>query len=805
MTTITFKPDSTHQFVDWNDPARWAGGVVPNDPTVDVIIPTTTVIASGAPYNSFIGESGAIAIGSLAISDNYLLLNGALTVTHSVNISAGGEIDMRAGSSLSAASIDNNGIDIQGEGSVNVTGLFLNETLVVGNGLSLTAASLTNPGSLIAASGNLTVTVSHGGFTNLSGSTLTGGSYRAGFNGNQTANSLYLNVGAVIAVDAATISLDGGGAIYSFDDASHSYVPIQTSLHSIAASGTLLLASQTYTWSNLTVDGSLTLLNSTLQATQLTVDASGTVKGFGTFGGPILNNGMIVANALVLNGPISGSGIIEIAPATPVVVPFSTPIYFPTTLELAAAASSDVVFNDGHGILTLDDVAEYSGKITLAAAGDQIIVRGTSFDSVTGYSYSGDSHGGTLAIQTTGGEIDLQFLGNFATANFSLAAGPQHLSSDPASLLITNTGSASTVLVPIAEDSGARLITQSELLAGFVGASPVVTSLAITSGNGTLVNNSNGTWSYTAAHNDDTAVSFAYNLTYGGGPVTASATLDLTSVNDAPIAANSSAGSNEDTAISGSVSATDVDNTAAQLTYSLVGTNGGAVHGTVAFHADGSFIYTPVSNFNGNDSFSFKASDGSLDSNVATESLTIGAVNDAPVNTVPEALSTSADIDFAITGLSVADVDATSLTTTLHVDHGTLAIGTVGGAAVSGNGTATVTVTGSVAQVDAALGAAHNVLYHSAFNFSGLDHLTMTSNDGGSSGAGGALTDIEMVNIQVAAASIQEIATPPHLAFGGLGATSAGMTDFAFLTGDIGHTLDVNAPGFVPSSDFHLF
>jgi adhesin HecA-like repeat protein len=159
MTTITFKPDSAHQFVNWNDPARWTGGVVPNDPAVDVIIPTTIVVATGNPYTSFITESGAFAVGSLAISNNDLLLNGTLTVTHDLNISAGGEIDMGAGS-LSAASIDNNGIDIQGGGSINVTGLFLNQSQVVGNGLSLTAGSLTNSGSLVAASGNLTVTVS---------------------------------------------------------------------------------------------------------------------------------------------------------------------------------------------------------------------------------------------------------------------------------------------------------------------------------------------------------------------------------------------------------------------------------------------------------------------------------------------------------------------------------------------------------------------------------------------------------------------------------------------------------------------
>jgi hypothetical protein len=54
-----------------------------------------------------------------------------------------------------------------------------------------------------------------------------------------------------------------------------------------------------------------------------------------------------------------------------------------------------------------------------------------------------------------------------------------------------------------------------------------------------------------------------------------------------------------------------------------------------------------------------------------------------------------------------------------------------------------VTLSGSAAQIDAALGAPNNVLYHSAFDFSGLDHLTMTSNDG-------SLSDIDSLGFTVA-------------------------------------------------------
>jgi hypothetical protein len=535
MTTTTFLADSAHQFVNWNDPARWSGGVVPNSPTVDVIIPKITASGTGNVYISFVQVTDTFTVSSVSLANNYLVFNGAgnLTVAHNLTISDSGEIDLFGGGvSLSAGSIDNNGIDIQGSGNVTTTGLFLNETIVNGQGLNLTAGSLTNVGSLIAGGGNLTVTVTHGGFTNLSGSTLSGGSYVAG----GAPGNLYLNVGSVIDTDAAKIAIDIDGAIYSYDDVSHAYVSLASSLHSIAASGSLMLGRQTYNWSNLTVDGSLTVSSATLNATQLTVDNGGKVFGIGTIGGPIVNNGTIIAgpidgvttnftDTLLITGTITGSGTIEIASAR-ITTDRGRVTYSSVPLELAGAVSSDVFFDDGRGTLTLDDYADFTGKIRPAATGDAIILKGVAYSSVTSYAYSGDGHQGTLAIQTTGGEIDLQFLGNFDTAAFHLMAGPKPLSSDPDSLQI-GVGSAPTTLDPIAENSGATLITQDDLLANFVGTSPVATGLAISGGLGTLVDNHNGTWSYTPAHDDESSVTFSYQVNYNTGTAAESATLDI--------------------------------------------------------------------------------------------------------------------------------------------------------------------------------------------------------------------------------------------------------------------------------------
>ena len=55
--------------------------------------------------------------------------------------------------------------------------------------------------------------------------------------------------------------------------------------------------------------------------------------------------------------------------------------------------------------------------------------------------------------------------------------------------------------------------------------------------------------------------------------------------------------------------------------------NSSPTHGTLTLNANGSFTYTPAANYNGTDSFTYQASDGALNSNIATVSITVHAVN----------------------------------------------------------------------------------------------------------------------------------------------------------------------------------
>ena len=121
-----------------------------------------------------------------------------------------------------------------------------------------------------------------------------------------------------------------------------------------------------------------------------------------------------------------------------------------------------------------------------------------------------------------------------------------------------------------------------------------------------------------------------YNL---GTPGSATATIADNDSNHAPAAQNGTLTTAEDTAASGTAVATDRDGQT--LTYSIVS---GPSHGTLSFNTStGAYTYTPAANYNGTDSFTFKASDGSLDSNTATVSITVNAVADLTARTTVSA------------------------------------------------------------------------------------------------------------------------------------------------------------------------
>ena len=156
----------------------------------------------------------------------------------------------------------------------------------------------------------------------------------------------------------------------------------------------------------------------------------------------------------------------------------------------------------------------------------------------------------------------------------------------------------------------------------------------------------------------------------------------------------------------------------------------------------------------------FIADDGSSTSAPATKGITITAVNDAPVNTVPGPQGTNLNtpLTFSSGGgnqISVADVDAgaSSILVQVQVTNGQLTLSGTSGlnfacAGCSGDGTADASMgfQGTIANINTAL---NGMTFTPTAAFSGTATLTIVTNDLGNTGTGGAKSDTDTVNITV--------------------------------------------------------
>ena len=277
--------------------------------------------------------------------------------------------------------------------------------------------------------------------------------------------------------------------------------------------------------------------------------------------------------------------------------------------------------------------------------------------------------------------------------------------------------------------------------------------------------NADGSFSYTPNTNFNGSDSFQYKANDGSlDSNTVTVSLTINAVNDAPVAVADAYSTAEDTPLNVNAASgvlandTDVDTPHSSLTAVLV--SGPSNAASFFLNADGSFSYTPNPNFSGSDSFQYKANDGSLDSNTVTVSLTVTAVNDAPFITAPASASTNEDSALVFNSISVNDVDAGAgnVTVTLAVTNGTLTLASTSGLTVSGNGTASVSATGTLADLNAAL---NGLSYAPNANYNGSDSLAITANDNGNTGAGGPLTDAEAVAITVNAVNDAPVNSVP--------------------------------------------
>ena len=204
-------------------------------------------------------------------------------------------------------------------------------------------------------------------------------------------------------------------------------------------------------------------------------------------------------------------------------------------------------------------------------------------------------------------------------------------------------------------------------------------SYSLDSSNNGSVTISGSTATYTPNQDWNGTDTFAYKANDGElDSNIGTVTITVEAVNDAPVTENQTASTDEDTAVEITLTSSDIEGDT--VTYSIVSdvSNGStSISGTTV-------TFTPAADWNGTDTFTFKANDGILDSNISTVSVTVSAVNDAPVaedNNVNTNENKMMQLDI---NLVASDIDGDNLTYTIVSDVAS------GSASLTGN---TVTYT----------------------------------------------------------------------------------------------------------------
>ena len=588
--------------------------------------------------------------------------------------------------------------------TITAATLLAGVTDVDGPALSITAVSVASGGGSIVNNGNGTWTYTPA--ANFSGPvsfnyTASDGSLSA----SSTASLTLAAVNDAPVITAASLTVAEGGTVL-ITPASIGVTDPDSSSFAFTVSNVTHGAFQTttdgVTWTNAT---SFTTADLAASHVRFVHDGSVTAPTFSIQAndGAALNN---LSNVFV--GSVSFNNVNHAPVATPVTLAAGTedtaytitaatllagvtdvdgPALSITSVSVASGGGS--IVNNGNGTWTYTPAANFSGPVsfnytasdgslsasstaslTLAAVNDAPVITAASLTVAEGgtvlitpasigvtdpdsssfaFTVSNVTHG---AFQTTTDGVTWTNATTFTTAD--LAASHVRFVHDgsvtaPTFSIQANDGAAlnnlsnvfvgsvsfnnvnhAPVATPVTLAAGtedtAYTITAATLLAGVTdvdGPALSITAVSVASGGGSIVNNGNGTWTYTPAANFSGPVSFNYTASDGSLSASSTASLTLAAVNDAPVATPVTlAAGTEDTAYTITAATllagvTDVDGPALSITSVSVASGGGSI----VNNGNGTWTYTPAANFSGPVSFNYTASDGSLSAS-STASLT---------------------------------------------------------------------------------------------------------------------------------------------------------------------------------------
>jgi VCBS repeat-containing protein len=381
------------------------------------------------------------------------------------------------------------------------------------------------------------------------------------------------------------------------------------------------------------------------------------------------------------------------------------------TVSLTVVNDPPVAVNDSY-------TAHKNLALMVAAAGVLANDTDPNGDPLTAVLVSGPAHG-SLALNADGSFTYTPAAGYTGPDSFTYQASDGALQSYVATVSLTVVNDAPVAVNDsfTAHKNIALTVAAAGVLANDTDPNGDALSAVLVSGpaHGSLASNADGSFTYTPAAGFTGPDSFTYQAN-DGQLLSNVATVSLTVVNDPPVAVNDSYTAHKNIALTvpaAGVLANDTDPNGDALSAVLVS---GPSHGTLALSGNGGFTYTPAADYAGPDSFTYKANDGSLDSNVATVSLTV--VNDAPV-AVNDTYSTAVGNTELRVGLAAGSTPAV------------LVSGSVLGNDTDANGDSlTAVLVSGPAHGSLTLNANGSFTYTPAAGYTGADSFTYKANDG---------------------------------------------------------------------------
>ncbi|MCA9200306.1 MAG: tandem-95 repeat protein, partial [Planctomycetales bacterium] len=330
------------------------------------------------------------------------------------------------------------------------------------------------------------------------------------------------------------------------------------------------------------------------------------------------------------------------------------------------------------------------GNVLTVAAADGVLRNDsdTDGDSLTAFIFTAPANG-TVSLNQDGSFTYTPVSGFSGTDSFTYRANDGNLNSTAAIVAITvnpvnNRPTSEADRYEVDEDGQLDVDNVNGLLANDADADGDTLTAQLLDGpsNGSLTLNQNGSFTYTPAAGFVGTETFTYRASDGQLlSDTTTVTIVVNPQNDTPVAVDDTYETNEDSplnvdAVSGLL-LNDSDADSDTLTVTVISQ---PTNGTVVLEETGAFVYTPAANFFGFDSFTYAANDGTADSNVATVTIEVIGLDDAPVAEddlftigVDETLTLAAEIGVLANDVD-ADGDTLTVTLVTDVESGTLTL-----------------------------------------------------------------------------------------------------------------------------------